>query len=193
MKKILLFFISFLILIAISIINFVSFKFLIAKKSLTLDIRISNNLNYISNTQESDELKDSKDIFDDFCEKFGEWEPLNQTYFFKRSACFYFIDKGIFRFSLVKSSYALPSKFLFHIMVKLDGEKMVINQKILSTKLETRLKLREYELVYIDAKFDFINKIINVSKYLNASAFNNFDHDALAKNISIQIQIEVEH
>ena len=61
---------------------------------------------------------------------------------------------------------------------------MVINEKILSTKIETRLKLREYELVYIDAKFDFINQI-NISKYLNTTAFNNFDHDALAKNISI--------
>jgi hypothetical protein len=127
----------------------------------------------------------SKNDLNEYCKKFGEWELIDNRYYFKRSATYYFIDAEILRFSLIKSSYAIVTKYIFYVSIKFNEQEFIQLQNVVSTRIDTRFKLREFELVYIDAKF-------NLTKYFNTSLKYNFDHDGLTRNILIEIQVEIE-
>ena len=120
-----------------------------------------------------------------FCEEFGEWELLGKGYFFKRSATYYLIDGNFFRLNLIKRSNLDPVKFNIYLKISFISEDNSLYHNIESTIMQSRWKVKEYELIYIDAKF-------NIYQFLNTRKIKNFESDALASKISIQLQVEVE-
>jgi hypothetical protein len=120
-----------------------------------------------------------------YCEEYGEWELLDKGYFFKRSATYYLIDGHFFRLNLIKRSNLDPVKFNFYLKISFISEEYSLYHTIESTIMQSRWKVKEYELIYIDAKF-------NIYQFLNTRKIKNFEYDTLANKISIQIQVEVE-
>jgi hypothetical protein len=142
--------------------------------------KIQHTIPYVNQTEE---ITENNHNF--YCKKFGEWELIDNGYFFKRSATYFFIDEHFFRLNMIKRSHLEPSKIFFHLKIILNTKNSILYHRIESTIIQSRWKVREYELVYIDAKF-------NLTKYFNTSLKYKFDHDGLTKSISIEIQVEIE-
>jgi len=143
-----------------------------------------NKIQY-TNPYVSQTIEKTENNHNFYCKKFGEWELIDNGYFFKRSATYFFIDEHFFRLNMIKRSHLEPSKIFFHLKIISNTRNSVLYHRIESTIIQSRWKVREYELVYIDAKF-------NLTKYLNKSQKYEFDHDELTRNVSIEIQVEIE-
>ena len=160
---------------------FLIFFFLIIHTSIVIYISSVK----LSNIQDKNKTPEKVETdFKSFCEKHGEWELVDDRYFFKRSATYYFIDGYFFRFNLIKHTDMDPTTFFFHLNISIDGEKSFIQHKIESTIVQSRWKVLEYELIYIDAKF-------NLTSFLLESKHTNFGAN-LANMLSIKIEIEVK-
>jgi hypothetical protein len=119
--------------------------------------------------------------FDDYCNQFGEWEPLttnatNQkiNIYFKRSASFYFLDGAFFRLHFITTGHIGLSLNL-SINVKLNDQLIIKENKVDSMNIVSPWTVGHYSFKFLDAKFDLNKKLIqkNVSYSMNDLLINN--------------------
>ena len=160
---------------------FCLFSYLLVYALIVLYIYSQKNA---SLEQAYSELADSRSNFDDYCQIHGEWEQVDNVYYFKKSAAFYFLDAGFFRLNLIKSSRATPVLFYFHLKITMPGH-FELTHKIESSQIESRWRVPNYELVFVEAKFD-------LSAFLTENSAQYESESQLVLNTSIEITIQIE-
>ena len=123
--------------------------------------------------------------FDEFCDEYGEWESIENNFFFKRSAVFYFIDASFFRLNLVKNSNTQPN-FILTLFITVENKNSInkwsFDHKQDGAYLQSTWRIDEYDLILMNVGFNLTSFLLDKSVSL--------DGINLGKDVRIDIFIE---
>jgi hypothetical protein len=129
--------------------------------TLVVVFTVAINLKLLSilvNTEAFSSILDTSDArdyqFDEYCEKFGEWEALSRHYFFKRAANFYFVDTCLLRLNFIADHTITQSRFSLELIVEYANR--TASSARLTTSIELRIQamVHEYNLMQMDVFFN---------------------------------------
>ena len=123
--------------------------------------------------------------YDEYCQKYGEWENIENVFYFKRNATYYFIDASFFRLNLIKKATENIEYISLYLNISFIQKSIVKDFKIETKTNRTKWKETVYHLISIDAKFDLIQLLAFKSNKIT----NSVD---FPKKLSIEIIIEIK-
>jgi hypothetical protein len=91
-------------------------------------------------------------LFDEYCEKYGEWEGIDRKIFIKRTAVFYFIDEDLLRFFIIKRHNC----------------KYKISIEIIAFEIDENLQYKEIINFHIHSDLIMIHSLQNKDDYNKA-------------------------
>lgn len=109
--------------------------------------------------------------FDDYCDKYGEWETIDDHVFFKKSAVFYFVDMDLLRIHLLRHGSMRHEFIIFVTLLQSDGTNFTTLPTfgLYSKDLELKFVHSSSKYFYsvIDARLDAMKhqlKIVDLTK-----------------------------
>ncbi len=150
----------------------------ITKSKIDNEQRIQNKLPFV--------LSASKLLYtEEYCQKYGEWENIENLFYFKRNATYYFIDASFFRLNLIKKTTENIEYISLYLNISFIQKSIVKDIRVETTTNRTKWKEAVYHLISIDAKFDLIKLLAFESNIItNSVDFPN--------KLSIEITIEIK-
>ena len=104
--------------------------------------------------------KEKVDLFDQYCDKRGEWESIGRHYFFKRAASFYFVDACLLRVNFLADYSIIQSQFSIALAVTINQQRFI---NLINEKIETSMQwmVDEYNLMHMNVYFNMTKFLID--------------------------------
>ena len=125
--------------------------------------KVSRTLDIIANS--FDIIDENNMTFDQKCDKYGEWESIDNNVFIKRNAIYYFIDSNWLRIHVLRRG-SLSQNFSLHVKLTDNSHKVKAKFFINQTRLMHGFSSSKFFFSMIDANLDFTQPDL---KYLKDS------------------------